>query len=77
MDDHLFGLMANPNKVKYTNNYKKMNYLEMYLQNKFDNLDTKSIKYLYNHIDKYIDNIDIDKVVIITILEGIIDECIN
>ena len=77
MDDLLFGLMANPNKVKYTNNYKKVDYLELYLQHKFDNLDTKSVKYLHNHINKYIDKIDIDKVEIITILDEIIDECIN
>jgi len=73
MDDHLFGLMANPNKVKYTNNYKKINYLELYLHNKFDNLDTKSVKYLYD----YIDAIDIDKIIIKSVLEEIIDECIN
>jgi len=70
-NNNLFGLMANPNKFKIKNTYKKNEYLKLYINYKF-NSDLKTINNLINYIEEFINNIDLDTFIINDILTNII-----
>jgi len=70
----LFRLIANPSKIKRVKqNYKENEYLKMYLNNKYK-IDIKTLNFLTKYIEDFIETIDIDKIIIKSIIEEIIDK---
>jgi len=70
----LFRLIANPSKIKKVKqNYKENEYLKMYLNNKYK-IDIKTLNFLTKYIEDFIETIDIDKIIIKSIIEEIIDK---
>ena len=69
----LFRLIANPSKIKRVKqNYKENEYLKMYLNNKYK-IDIKTLIFLTKYIEDFIETIDIDKIIIKSIIEEVID----
>ena len=72
----LFRLIANPSKIKRVKqNYKENEYLKMYLNNKYK-IDIKTLNFLTKYIEDFIETIDIDKIIIKSVVEEIIDKII-
>ena len=70
----LFRLIANPSKIKRVKqNYKENEYLKMYLNNKYK-IDIKTLNFLTKYIEDFIETIDIDKIIIKSVVEEIIDK---
>ena len=70
----LLRLIANPSKIKKVKqNYKENEYLKMYLNNKYK-IDIKTLNFLTGYVDNFIETIDIDKIIIKSIIEEIIDK---
>ena len=70
----LLRLIANPSKIKRVkHNYKENEYLKMYLNNKYK-IDIKTLNFLTKYIEDFIETIDIDKIIIKSIIEEIIDK---
>ena len=70
----LLRLIANPSKIKRVKqNYKENEYLKMYLNNKYK-IDIKTLNFLTKYIEDFIETIDIDKIIIKSIIEEIIDK---
>tara|TARA_B100001123_G_C14819385_1_gene831555 strand:+ start:136 stop:390 length:255 start_codon:yes stop_codon:yes gene_type:complete len=70
----LFRLIANPLKIKRVKqNYKENEYLKMYLNNKYK-IDIKTLNFLTGYVDNFIETIDIDKIIIKSVVEEIIDK---
>ena len=70
----LLRLIANPSKIKKVKqNYKENEYLKMYLNNKYK-IDIKTLNFLTKYIEDFIETIDIDKIIIKSIIEEIIDK---
>ena len=76
MDYNLFNLIANPDKFKYKKT-ADINYLEMYITNKFTNYNKDIIYDIYNDVNFYINSIDLVKYEIKNILDDIIYQIIN
>ena len=75
--DDTFRLIANPSKLKYKKVEKnKNNFLKYYLNNKFKT-DIKTINNLIIHVEKFINNIDINQIIINSIIEETIQKVIN
>ena len=69
----LFRLIANPSKIKKVKkNYKENEYLKLYLNNKYK-IDIKTLVFLTEYVENYIETIDIDKIIIKSIVEEIIN----
>ena len=69
----LFRLIANPSKIKRVKqNYKENEYLKMYLNNKYK-IDIKTLNFLTKYVEDFIETIDIDKIIIKSVIEEIID----
>ena len=70
----LLRLIANPSKIKRVKqNYKENEYLKMYLNNKYK-IDIKTLNFLTKYIEDFIETIDIDKIIIKSVVEEIIDK---
>ena len=70
----LLRLIANPSKIKKVKqNYKENEYLKMYLNNKYK-IDIKTLNFLTKYIEDFIETIDIDKIIIKSVVEEIIDK---
>ena len=70
----LFRLIANPSKIKRVKqNYKENEYLKMYLNNKYK-IDIKTLNFLTKYIEDFIETIDIDKIIIKSVIEEIINK---
>ena len=70
----LLRLIANPSKIKRVKqNYKENEYLKMYLNNKYK-IDIKTLNFLTKYIEDFIETIDIDKIIIKSVIEEIIDK---
>ena len=54
MDDLLLNLMANPYNTKRKKNYNKIDYLKMYLIDRYEERDERIIRYVESCIDKII-----------------------
>ena len=69
----LFRLIANPSKIKRVKqNYKENEYLKMYLNNKYK-IDIKTLNFLTKYVEDFIETIDIDEIIIKSVIEEIID----
>ena len=69
----LFRLIANPSKIKKVKkNYKENEYLKLYLNNKYK-IDIKTLVFLTEYVENFIETIDIDKIIIKSIVEEIIN----
>ena len=69
----LFRLIANPSKIKRVKqNYKENEYLKMYLNNKYK-IDIKTLNFLTKYVEDFIETIDIDKIIIKSVIEEIIN----
>ena len=69
----LFRLIANPSKIKKVKkNYKENEYLKLYLNNKYK-IDIKTLVFLTEYIENFIETINIDKIIIKSIVEEIIN----
>ena len=69
----LLRLIANPSKIKRVKqNYKENEYLKMYLNNKYK-IDIKTLNFLTKYVEDFIETIDIDKIIIKSVIEEIID----
>ena len=70
----LFRLIANPSKIKRVKkNYKENEYLKMYLNNKYK-IDIKTLTFLTGYVENFVETIDIDKIIIKSVVEEIIDK---
>jgi len=70
----LFRLIANPSKIKKVKkNYKENEYLKLYLNNKYK-IDIKTLVFLTGYVENFIETIDIDKIIIKSVVEEIIDK---
>ena len=69
----LLRLIANPSKIKRVKqNYKENEYLKMYLNNKYK-IDIKTLNFLTKYVEDFIETIDIDEIIIKSVIEEIID----
>ena len=74
MQDNYFKLISNPYKIKQIEiPLPEKNLLKDYIENKFINCDTTTIDILYKNINNYIKGINIDKLIIETVLNDIIN----
>ena len=71
-----FRLIANHEHLKSKNIINKTDYLKLYIEKKF-NTDTKTINNLINHIENMIENINLEKFIINTVVEDIITNIEN
>ena len=76
MNSKLYHLLANPYKISNKNDNIEIDYLDIYIRNKFHNIEPTNFKLLYNNIDNYINNINIDILIIKDVLENIINKII-
>ena len=76
--DTYFRLLANPNKIKNTENYnyKNINYLKLHIDKKFEKLSSKHRDKLYYIINNYINDINIVDIIIKDIINNIISDII-
>ena len=72
--DIYFRLLANPNKLLIKKEKNKVNYLKLYINKKFDNLEDKYIKNIYIKVNNYIDKIDITDIIVQETINNIISE---
>jgi|TARA_B110001469_G_scaffold8315_1_gene8286 hypothetical protein len=78
IEDIYMRLLANPSKIKPEKpKVIKIDYLALYLRNKFDNLDKKIIEDIKISVINYIDTIDIDYLIVKDTLNKIIQSIIN
>ena len=74
MQDNYFKLISNPYKIKQIEiPLPKKNLLKNYKENKFVNCDNKIINSLFININNYINEINIDKLIIKSVLNDIIN----
>tara|TARA_B100000780_G_scaffold202153_1_gene143405 strand:- start:417 stop:650 length:234 start_codon:yes stop_codon:yes gene_type:complete len=74
MQDNYFKLISNPYKIKQIEiPLPKKNLLKNYIENKFVNCDNKIINSLFININNYINEINIDKLIIKSVLNDIIN----
>tara|TARA_B100000902_G_C27282153_1_gene902390 strand:- start:1025 stop:1258 length:234 start_codon:yes stop_codon:yes gene_type:complete len=74
MQDNYFKLISNPYKIKQIKTpLPKQNLLKDYIENKFINCDDKIINSLYKNVNNYINEINIDKLIIKSVLNDIIN----
>jgi len=71
-----FRLIANHEHLKSKNIINKTDYLKLYIEKRF-NTDTKTINNLINHIENMIENINLEKFIINTVVEDIITNIEN
>tara|TARA_B110000977_G_C11000503_1_gene463614 strand:- start:320 stop:580 length:261 start_codon:yes stop_codon:yes gene_type:complete len=71
-----FRLIANHEHLKSKNIINKTDYLKLYIEKKF-NTDTKTINNLINHIENMIENVNLEKFIINTVVEDIITNIEN
>jgi len=76
MSTKLYHLLANPYKISKKNDNIKIDYLDIYIRNKFHNIEPTNFILLYNNIDNYINNINIDILIIKDVLDDIINKII-
>ena len=70
----LFRLIANPSKIKRVKqNYKENEYLSFNRNNKYK-IDIKTLVFLTEYVENFIKTIDIDKIIIKSVVEEIIDK---
>lgn len=72
-DKNLYYLLSNPDNIVNKDIKIERNFLKEYIIKKFDLYNEFILKILYEDILNYIDNIDIDLIIIKTILNEIID----
>ena len=74
MQDNYFKLISNPYRIKQIEiPLPKKNLLKNYIENKFVNCDNKIINSLFININNYINEINIDKLIIKSVLNDIIN----
>ena len=74
MQDNFFKLISNPYKIKQIEiPLPKKNFLKDYIKDKFLYCDNTTINILYKNINNYINKIDIDKLIIESVLNNIIN----
>ena len=74
-DDIHYRLIANYDHLKNRNHVYKINYLQLYIENKFQ-CDKSTIKNLTNHIENFINNINITDFIVEDII-CIIIRCLH
>ena len=75
--DDTLRLIANPSKLKYKKVVQNKNdFLKYYLNNKFKT-DIKTINNLIIHVDNFINNIDIDQIIIESVIQETIQKVVN
>ena len=75
-DDIHYRLIANHEHLKNRNRVYKTNYLQLYIENKFQ-CDKYTIKNLINYIEKFINNIDITDFIVKDIINETIKDIEN
>ena len=75
-NDIYFRLIANRENLKKQDIVYKNNYLKYYIESKF-NCDIRTINNLINHIEKIVNNINLDIFIIENTLEEIITKIEN
>ena len=76
-DDDIFRLIANPSKLKYKKVVQNKNdFLKYYLNNKFKT-DIKTINNLIIYVENFINNIDIDQIIIESVVQETIQKVVN
>ena len=72
-DKNLYYLLSNPDNIINKDIKIERNFLKEYIIKKFDLYNEFILKILYEDVSNYIDNIDIDLIIIKNILNEIID----
>ena len=76
-DDDTLRLIANPSKLKYKKlKSNKNDFLKYYLNNKFKT-DIKTINNLIIYVENFINNIDIDQIIIESVVQVTIQKVVN
>jgi len=75
-DKNFYYLLSNPDNIINKDIKIERNFLKEYIIKKFDLYNEFILKILYEDVSNYIDNIDIDLIIIKNILNEIIDNII-